>query len=478
MITRPTAEDENPGWIAPARTCQEEIPILPARSHPRLLGCSLAVAWMLAASHVAASAKMPEESRATERPREASPDPGQSEASSEPGVSRTEIEALKERIRELEAAAHEAPESLVTTKPAAAEETISEEDLRLELGGALRFNYAYRDFTETSRSKGGDVEFEIFRLDAEAEYRNLIFSAQYRWYEFQDVIHHGWVGARFGEGLEARVGVTQVPFGLLPYASQSWWFGVPYYLGFEDDYDLGGSLLFRDEGWDVRLAFFKNGEYGNASRKERYSFDLVSDSARGQGNEETNQVDLRVARLFEIRPDLHAELGLSGEWGQIHNEITDDTGSRWAAGAHLDGRYRHWKLQLEAFLFEFDPRNPVGVSEESILLGAFGSTFLSPAEGTVLVANLARSFPVDLGPLTGITCYNNYSILLPDDGDLEEVQINTTGCLLNAGPLATYIDVIAGSGAPFLGVPPEDVFTPIADDDWKVRFNVNLGFYF
>lgn len=405
---------------------------------------------------------------------------GVGEASAESPPTRAEIRALEERVRELEAAAEQddaTDPDLAPSKPVTPA-TPADAAASLDIGAALRFNYVYRDFTETSRSKAGDIEFEIFRIDVDAEYRNLLFSAQYRWYEFQDVIHHGWVGYRFGSSIETRLGVTQVPFGLLPYASHNWWFGVPYYLGFEDDYDLGAVGMYRDRGWDIRLAFFKNEEYGNSERRERYSFDLVSDRTRQQDNEETNQVNLRVARSFELFSDLRAEIGVSGEWGQIRNDITDDMGDRWAAGAHLDADYRRWNLQLEAFAFEFDPRNPVGVSEESVLLGAFGSSFLAPAEGTVLVANLAREFPIDFGILRSITCYNNYSILLPDDDDFEGVQINTTGCLVSAGPVATYIDVIAGSGAPFLGVPPDDVFSPIARDDWVVRFNINVGIYF
>lgn len=397
-----------------------------------------------------------------------------------------ELAPLEARVRELEAALAareaEAPD-LGADKPGTPEEPVEEEAFHLDLGGALRFNYAYREFTQASRSKGGDLEFDLFRIDVDAEYGDLLASAQYRWYDFQEVIHHGWVGYRFGEGLQARAGITQVPFGLLPYASHSWWFGVPYYLGFEDDYDMGGTVLLEAAPWDVRLGFFKNGEYGNAGRSERYSFDLVTDPSSVPGptrraNEETNQLNARVARTFEHGPGRRTEVGISGEWGQIYNEITDDTGARWAAGAHVDGHYGPWNPQLQAFHYEFDPDNPTGVSEERVQLGAFATRFLAPSEGTVLVANLAREIPFEPGPIDGLTCYNDYSVLLPDESDLEDVQINTTGCLVSAGPLASYVDLITGTGAPFLGVPPEELFSPIGDEDWNLRLNVNVGYYF
>jgi len=405
-----------------------------------------------------------------------------------------ELAPLEERVRELEAALAERevarPEpppappgdgearDLVPAKPGAPDGPPAEEALRLDVGGALRFNYAYREFTESSESKWGDLEFDIFRIDVDAQYKGLLASAQYRWYDFQDVIHHGWVGLEPRDDLQIRGGITQVPFGLLPYASHNWWFGVPYYLGFEDDYDMGAEVLYRPGSWDLRLAFFKNAEYGNPSRTERYSFDLVTDASRGQANEETNQVNLRVARSFRHGPDARTEVGVSGEWGQIYNDLTDDLGTRWAAGAHVDGDYGPWNLQLEAFRYVFAPENPPGVSDDALLLGAFASTFLAPAEGVVMVANLSRDLPLELGPIDGVTCYNDYSVLLPDGSSRDDVQINTTGCLVSAGPVATYLDVILGSGAPFLGVPPEEVFRPIAGDDWELRLNLNVGYYF
>lgn len=393
-----------------------------------------------------------------------------------------ELAPLEERVRELEAKLAEQEEAAVAdavpAKPGVPDAAAEEDPFELDLGGALRFNYAYRDFTESSRSKGGDLEFDLFRIDVDAEYGDLLASAQYRWYDYQEVLHHGWVGYRFTESVEARAGVTQVPFGILPYASHSWWFGVPYYLGFEDDYDMGGTLEYESALWELHLGLFKNAEYGNAGRSERYSFDLVTDASRGQTNEETNQLNARAVRTFEHGPEMRTELGVSGEWGQIYNATTDDMGTRWAAGAHVDGHYGPWNAQLQAFHYEFAPENPPGVPDESVLLGAFATTYLAPAEGTVLVANLAREFAVDLGPIDGLTCYNDYSTLLPDDSGLDEFQINTTGCMVSAGPVASYVDFIAGSGAPFLGVPPEDLFSPISGDAWNLRLNVNVGYYF
>ena len=76
---------------------------------------------------------------------------------------------------------------------------------------------------------------------------NLIFSGQYRLYGYTRTIHHAWFGYRWDDGNQVELGVTQVPFGLLPFATHSFWFGLGYYVGVEDDYErlefLGDAIL-------------------------------------------------------------------------------------------------------------------------------------------------------------------------------------------------------------------------------------------
>jgi hypothetical protein len=39
-----------------------------------------------------------------------------------------------------------------------------------------------------------------------------------------------------------KLGVSQVPFVIPGFASHYWWFQIPYYLGLEDDYEMGLSF--------------------------------------------------------------------------------------------------------------------------------------------------------------------------------------------------------------------------------------------
>ena len=187
----------------------------------------------------------------------------------------SELETLKERLQRLENALKAARKVQSSPTSSSIESDIDEKAGKIDLGGAVRFNYVYREFQANSRSKGGDFEFDLFRLNVDGQYHDLLVSAEYRWYSFMNVIHHGWIGYDFSDTWQGQFGITKVPFGILPFASHSWWFGIPYYIGLEDDYDMGVKFVREKAPWNLQLAFFKNGEWGDAGDTERYSFDVV-----------------------------------------------------------------------------------------------------------------------------------------------------------------------------------------------------------
>ena len=98
----------------------------------------------------------------------------------------------------------------------------------------------------------GDFELELFRINARGTIGEVMLDAEWRRYNDFDAIHHAWVGYRFNDGLRAELGITQVPFGILPFASHSYWFGGTYYMGFEDDYDTGVKVIQQAGDWTRR----------------------------------------------------------------------------------------------------------------------------------------------------------------------------------------------------------------------------------
>ena len=170
---------------------------------------------------------------------------------------------------------------LLFTGPLATSATAG--DASIDFGGALRYNYYVKswDGQEANRDKGGDFDLDTIRFEADGSYSDLDISAEYRFYAGYHMLHHGYIGWNHTETSKFLLGVSQVPFGIQPYASHNWFFDVGYYVGLEDDYDAGLQWLTYGDNWDLKLGFFKNdeGNYtGNSMDSARYSYDVVNAS--------------------------------------------------------------------------------------------------------------------------------------------------------------------------------------------------------
>ncbi len=359
-----------------------------------------------------------------------------------------------------------------------------EEKSAIKVGGALRINYGLTDWSEASKDKGGDFAFDTFRLNLDGEVGRMILSAEYRWYpEYDfDTIHHGYLGYNFNDELQGQIGVHQVPFGIQPYASHNFWFSGAYYVGLEDDYDMGVKLLYEKGPWDLTLAFYKNGELGSSADAGRYSVDVNPAASGGYagaqaaGNEETNQGNARAAYTFEHGELGSTEVGLSAEYGQLYNGTTGRFGDHWAGALHLVGNYGRWNLQLEGIAYGYDPQNPAGFDDDIITLGGYGYSWGAPAEATIGTANLAYTLPVNRGPIDSLTFYSDNTVIAPKKSRFATIWQNVVGVMVASGPVYTYIDVISGEEMIFLG--GDMVGASDASAGRNTRLNVNFGYYF
>lgn len=384
--------------------------------------------------------------------------------------------SLEARVTELENDLRMTRRELDTLKSGENDSVEASEDYA-ELGGAFWTNFAWLDYGETSESRGGDYRFDLFRVDTAGREGNFIWSGQYRWYEYMNVLHHAWAGYRFAEDTDLAIGISQVPFGIQPYASHSYWFGVPYYLGFEDDYDAGARYRTVNGNWDIQLGYYANPEYANPNVLDRYSFDIVSDGT--YNNEEINQGNARIAYNWSRTEDLTVELGISLRGGELYNRDTAATGDHWAAALHFDGEYGPWGLELEAIRYAYNPEHPAGLDRRRLANGAFGGSYVIAAEGDLYVLNVLRDFDVDWGPITELRCYSDYSVLKKKPAGWEDTELHTIGCGIGAGSLYTFIDIIRGKNHHFLDTPADMAFAegePGAQ--WKSRFNINIEVYF
>ena len=345
---------------------------------------------------------------------------------------------------------------------------------KIDVGGAVRFQYNYKDWDEGNKDKGGDIGFDTFRLNLDGEIGEMILSAEYRWYPQSDWdgIHHGWVGYNFNENWQGQVGVHQVPFGIQPYASHNFWFSGAYYLGLEDDYDMGLKALYNNGPVDMAFAFYKNAELGNPADAGRYSIDVLS---TGNGNEETNQGNFRFAYTLTHNDNASTEFGLSAQYRQLYNSVSGDDGVHYAGALHTGGNYGNFNVQWEGIKYAYDPENPAGANDDVITAGGYEFPYQIPAEAEVYIANVAYTLPVDIGPIGSLTFYSDNTAIEPDQSDLDTSWLNVVGCLVAAGPVYTYFDVISGEEMIFMG---DSLVDPTDAEDRNTRININVGYYF
>lgn len=332
------------------------------------------------------------------------------------------------------------------------------------LGGAARFNYGWLDY-------GPDPGFdlELMRVDARGSRGRAFFSLQYRWYEDFDAVHHVWAGWRLDEESDVRIGVQQVPFGLLPYASHSFWFGSGYYLGLEDDYDPGVVWQRRAGGHRWHAAMFFGDEYGTGMRTERYSFDVATTDDHPY--RERNRVHLRYQNDSDVGGGTLA-LGASLFAGRIEDRRSGGRHDHRGAALHAQWTRDGWTLQAQWARYRYE------VPQARVSLSAFMFPFDVAAEADVPTFNIAWALP-RTGWFDGITCYNNLSMTRPvgDDPSLRDSWQNVTGCSFARDRMVAYVDWIAGRNMWFAGGPGVGIDEP-GGDRWRSRLNVNLGFYF
>jgi hypothetical protein len=287
---------------------------------------------------------------------------------------------------------------------------------------------------------------------------------------------YGWVGYRWKGGAQLEVGMTKVPFGVLPFASYDYWFNLPYYLGFNNQYDVGakwsGRLL--SNHLDVQVGVFKNTDIAAVDDLARFSYDVVRIAGEPAAqNEETNQANARLALVSST-----VEAGLSLQAGQLYNYDTRKTGMHYAAAAHATATFKNLSVQLQAMQYLFEPENDPLARTDVVYVGAFADAYPIARGGRVLEANIAYDFHIGKVVDT-IRCYDNFSMLLKDDESFEPSRMNIVGCSVLAGPVFGFVDLISAQNAPYIGVPTDIAFVAgETDPTWHSMFNVNLGFYF
>lgn len=396
----------------------------------------------------------------------------------------------------------------------------------LNIGGTLRFNIASQNYESEPVTTDTYATFDTWRINVLARYSDVILDFEYRFYPTFNThfIHHGFVGYNFSDNLNMELGVTRVPFGNLAFNSHSWWFLTNYYLGLEDDYNMGIKFNYDiGEKLNLRTAYFRQSEpagpaYGQASfggpGAGTYSYNIIPGGAdiSADGNttslRELNQFNLRLE--YELLTGTH--LGFSGQIQGLHNSVLNDTEYGHALAAHLNSDFDDFNLKLQFTNYNYRARDDAGNIADRVQMGAYGDPYYGDgvaARANVFSAGLAYNIGVDWGPISSILPYIDYSLMTKDGSlevngnhfDFQDSHFLVPGFMITAGRVFTYVDLAMGKNHPWLtdsfgtGLGAGHLYSsdpdshyydqeragqpvPVADMNWNMRFNINIGYYF
>lgn len=347
-----------------------------------------------------------------------------------------------------------------------------------KLGGALRFNYNFCDWKAGHRDRGGDFGFDVLYFKLTGAYHNIILSADYRFYSKDfggPMLKYGWIGYRFDEKNQVQLGLTGVPFGIQPVASHNFFLQIAYYVGLEDDSDMGIKYLYTGDRWDLAFAFFKNADellFGsdNETSDDRYGYDVAG------RNKEINQFNGQA--FYKFGKNDKQRLGASAEFGQLYNLDTRKNGTHYAFAVHYELLWEQISLKAQATVYAMHPKNKDGDDDTTVSMTAYGAPYLVATKANIYMLSAGYTFPINRKYLKKIQVYNDFGCLDKQESNFKDSFQNVTGCMLDGGPVCIYVDYAMGKNHGWLGPDWNGFGTGGESNSWHARFNVNVGYYF
>ena len=380
----------------------------------------------------------------------------------------------------------------------------------IKVGGAMRVNYAYGSYgtEENPHRRGekiGDVDLEIFRLNADIKHDDISGRLEYRWYDGYSMIHTAWLGYNLGDLGTVKAGIVRAPFGPTAYGvSSSWFFDQHFYVGLADDMDLGitWSDTFGTLALDV--GYFLTSEFqtdGTSIASSRYTYDIVrweekADAdgkvewgAGENGYDEQHQINLRG--IYSIGKT--ADVGVSIQYGLLKaaEGMDDDGANHYALSAHMKNVFSDFTLysQFSYYAHNIADETPWGTGD---LIPMGGYDFAWPIASKGLVPGLSLRYGgIDASGISwvnSVTPYIEWSSIMKSVDNFNNSTLVTLGASWTVlGALYVYSDLALSNGNTFVGNDGDvydNILTGVGDfgangnNSWNWRANLNFGYYF
>ncbi|CAA0143583.1 hypothetical protein V2647_06565 [Tenacibaculum maritimum] len=344
----------------------------------------------------------------------------------------------------------------------------AQEKPNVELHGALRFNYKLYSWNQQQQKRGGDIGYDMFAINPKASYKGLTLQVKYRLYAQEygaGLLRQGDITYTFQNKDQFILGLTKVPFGITPYNSHSYYLSMGYYIGLEDDYDVGFTYTHKGKNIDYQLAFFKNSEdlfVGEESAK-RYSYDVIGDY------KETNQVNGKI--VYKVGKKYQQQIGTSLMYGGLHNIKTNQYKSHYAIAVHYEGNINQFNIKAQATSFKKN------TGTDYVEFGAYNATYNVASKGELYTLGASYNFPLKSKVFDNIQVYDNYAYFDKSNKEYINSFTNTVGILVHAGNIYSYIEFITTKNQPWFNEGWTNSFAK-GDDKVQTLFNINVGYYF
>ncbi len=380
----------------------------------------------------------------------------------------------------------------------------------IKIGGAMRVNYVYGSYgnEENPHPRGediGDVDLEIFRLNADIDYQNIMGRLEYRWYDSYSMIHTAWLGYNLEDLGTVKAGIVRVPFGPTAYGvSTSWFFDQHFYVGLADDPDVGITWNGTFDKLSLDIGFFLMSEpqtLGSSLNSSRYGYDVVTweEHADAEGNVEwgaeengyDEQLQFNLRTIYSLA-DV-ADVGVSLQYGMLKatNVGDDESGSHYAVSAHMKNTVADFTLysQFSYYAHNIAEETPWGTGD-LIPMGAYNFAWPIASEGLIPALSL-RYGGINTDSISwvdSVTPYVEWSTILKTVEDYNASTLVTVGASWTIlSSLYLYSDVGITDGNFFVGNTDDNynnILTGVnhvganGNNIWHWRVNFNFGYYF
>lgn len=304
------------------------------------------------------------------------------------------------------------------------------------IGGAIGANDADGGYGERKPHRPvemlGLVDPDIFRLNADLDYQNVIGRVEHRWYDGYSMFHAAWLGYDGGDSGTLKAGLVRVPFGPAAYdAGSGWFFDRHFHAMLSDDVDLGVTWRRTFDKLTLDVGYYPRGDFQTDQERLEHSgyiYDRISPGAEADAPgdvawsagenalEEQHRLNLRA--VYALRGG--AEVGASLQYGLLRGTNAGaEGGDHYTFSAHVKNVFSDFTLYSQLTYYTYNLADTVPWETGLIPAGAYQSAPSIAAEGVIPALSLTYN-GINTSGISWLDSFTPYiewsSVLKPADG--------------------------------------------------------------